>query len=69
MHKKILLTSARAICIAVPAVAEPTVSATFPDVYVDGNKIDVKKTRLLLAPVRTSDSDTITGDAEIWIVD
>ena len=38
------------------------------DVSVNGNKLNVTKTHLLYAPVRNANSDTITGDAEIWIV-
>lgn len=38
------------------------------DINVDGNRINVNKTRLLYAPVKTGNSETITGDAEIWIV-
>ncbi len=38
------------------------------DVAVDGNTLNVNKTRLLYAPVRNSSGDTITGEAEIWIV-
>ncbi len=38
------------------------------DINVDGNKMNVTKTRLLYAPVRTGNNETITGDAEIWIV-
>lgn len=38
------------------------------DIAVDGNKLNVNKTNLLYAPVRNSSGDTITGEAEIWIV-
>ena len=38
------------------------------DVTVDGNTLNVNKTRLLYAPVRNSSGDAITGEAEIWIV-
>lgn len=38
------------------------------DVAADGNKLNVTKTQLLYAPVRNENNDTITGNAEIWIV-
>jgi len=38
------------------------------DVEVEGNKINVTKTRLLYAPVRNGSDETIRGNAEIWVI-
>lgn len=37
-------------------------------VSVDNNKLNIEKTRVLYAPVRNEGSNTIVGDAEIWLV-
>lgn len=38
------------------------------DVVADGNKLNVTKTSLLYAPVREGSGETVTGEAEIWII-
>ena len=38
------------------------------NVVMDGNKLNVTKSNLLLAPVRNSAGQNVSGDAEIWII-
>lgn len=38
------------------------------DVSADGNQLNVTKTNLLYAPVREGNSESVTGEAEIWII-
>lgn len=38
------------------------------DIDMDENKINVRKTKLIYVPVRNGTEETISGDAEIWIV-
>ncbi|MCQ2562511.1 MAG: hypothetical protein MJ158_02775 [Alphaproteobacteria bacterium] len=38
------------------------------DINIDGNKLEVNKTRVLYAPVKKANGDTTADDAEIWIV-
>ena len=53
---------------AVTDVVESEPGNYVTDIAVDGNKLNVTKTKLLYAPVRNGTNETITGDAEIWIV-
>lgn len=49
-------------------VVESESGTYITDVSVDGNKLNVNKTRTLYAPIRSGTNGNITGEVEIWIV-
>lgn len=53
---------------AITDVVENETGNYVTDVSVDGNKLNVTKTRLLRAPIRNANGDDLPGDAEIWFV-
>lgn len=49
-------------------VVEQGSGAFVNDIQKENNKLNVSKTHLLYAPVKTAGSETVSGNAEIWII-
>ena len=53
---------------AITDVVENGSGAYVNDVKMNGNELSVKKTNLLYAPVKNASGQTLSGNAEIWII-